>query len=193
MTPLLEAYAVAVALTALDGDVAACERLLAMADEYDDDVEWFRDEPEGRDMDKLDNRQFPWSDTDVLIPDDADLPWADEVVDDPETLPVGEELSETEAYIYGGGPIFATSSVINEWKYDGEKKQLYIQFKGNSANPKQGRVYRLDGVTFRTAMDFYKSDSPGRYFNWFLKGRYKGDRLGYMPAAVGPNVVRALD
>jgi len=126
---------------------------------------------------------------------DADLPFADEIDDN---LPFGEEvpdgLSETEAYIYGGGTIFATSSAIDEWKYDGSNKSLYIKFKGSEHTDYYGRIYRMDGVEFSTVMDFYRSDSPGRFFNWHLKGRYpNGAKLGSMPASKGRNIISRID
>jgi hypothetical protein len=185
MTALLdEALAVAVAEAVLSGDRAAVVRLLAMADEPDQDAEWFHDVPE---VDMSDD-DLPWGD---ILADENDLPWAAEIPD--AGLPLADEMTETESYIYNGGTIFATSSVINEWKYYGDTKELYIQFKGSKKTKWKGRIYRLDNVSFKTVMEFYRSDSPGRYFNWHLKGRYTGDKLGVMPAAKGRNVVKTLD
>lgn len=126
--------------------------------------------------------------------DDDDLPFADEIPGDEDlTLPLASELTETEAAIYGGATIHAASSWIEEFKYFGADQQLYVLTKGSRKSRYAGKIYRLDGVGFRTAMDFYKSDSPGRYFNRFLKGRYPGAKLGSMPTSRGPNVVMTVD
>jgi hypothetical protein len=182
------ALAYAVAAAALEGDAATCERLLALADaDPDDESEWFRDDPE----DAMKDDDLPWGDE---LPDDSDLPWGEELPDVDADLPIAAELSETEAYIYGGGVVFATSSAIDEWRYFGDTKELYFRFKGTKASGWKGRVYRSDGVPFSVALAWFKSDSPGRFFNWHIKGKYPtGAKLGLMPSARGRNVVTTLD
>jgi hypothetical protein len=114
---------------------------------------------------------------------DGGLPFA---IEDDDDLPLADALSDTESAIFARETIFATSSWIHEWAYDGPENSLYIRVKS-------GQVYRLDSVSFATVMAFYRSDSPGRFFNQHLKGRYPGDRIGSMPPQLYRNVVTTLD
>lgn len=131
---------------------------------------------------------------------DEDLPFGEEIADEPKPdpdagLPFAEELTETEAYIYGGGTIHCDSTWIEEFKYVGSEKQLYILVKGTAKRKRQqyGRVYRLDNVSFEKVMAFYHYGSFGRYFNRFLKGKHSGAKLGTMPTSKGPNVLATID
>lgn len=174
MTAAAQSLAVACAAAALDGDERTLCRLLALADEPGDAV-WFRDGDE------------PVNDDDVF------LPIGEEIPDEPE-LPVAEELTPTEQAVFNNHVVHAASSWIEEWHYDGPNAVLYILAKGPKKRNYVGKEYPLGRVPFRVAMDFYRSDSPGRFFNRFLKGKYpSGGSIGYKPTNPGPNVVMTVD
>ena len=58
-----------------------------------------------------------------------------------------------------------SSSTISRVGYDLETQAMQITFVN-------GRTYDLSGVPPDLADGLVASDSPGRYFNMYLKGRY---------------------
>lgn len=105
-------------------------------------------------------------------------------------LPFAAELTATEADVFNGELIFATSSNVHQWRYDGKNLKLYVQFKGSKGH--DGGVYMYPNVSFAKAMDFFRTDSPGRFVHHFLKGTGE-QKIGTMPPEPYHNVVTTLD
>ena len=177
------ALAVAVARAALDNDGPTLCRLLAYADDPvalrrlagDDEAVWFRDEGE------------------TVNDDDMFLPYGEELPDEPD-LPLADELTPDEQYIFNNGIIHARSSWIEEWHYDGPAAVLYVLTKGSKKRNYMGTEYPCGRVPFGLVMDFYRALSPGRFFIDNIKGRFpSGGSLSYKRTSPGPNIVTKLD
>ncbi len=106
-------------------------------------------------------------------------------------LPLADEMTPTEIAVYDGELIFATSSNVHQWRYDGKNRKLYCQFKS-------GGVYRVADFPFDgpmgsgSAMGFYRSDSPGRYWWQHIRDKFDIKMIGTMPAEKYHNVVRTI-
>lgn len=203
MTVADEALAVAVARAAMRGDRRAVVRLLLSVEQYRDDAEWFRDDPDGGSNVRLDRflanedglptagdlEELPLAEEWV---DDDDLPIAEEIDDE---IPVAESLTHNEEELVNGSVIHMASSNVEAimFLYDprrGSTGDLVVEFKGT--HKKGNPVYIYFGVPLSVAVQMIETDSPGRFVWNKLRDRYRYQRIGSMPGNPRRNVVRAV-